>query len=116
MFGPGSMAEVPVHGPVAALGGRAVLGTLDRLVVAEDVVHVVDFKSGRPGEVVPLPYRRQLALYREALADIFPDRKIAAHLVWIDANRAERVGADALDEALSGMLADGTLEVPARRS
>ena len=115
MFGPGSMAEVPVQGPVSALGGRAILGTIDRLVVTDDAVHVVDFKSGRPPAGIPLPYLRQLSLYRTALADIFPGREIAAHLVWIDANRAERVEADALDEALAGMLADGSLEVPVGR-
>ncbi len=115
MFGPGSMAEVPVQGPVSALGGRAILGTIDRLVVADDAVHVVDFKSGRPPKDVPMPYRRQLALYRAALADIFPGREIHAHLVWIDANRAERVADNLLDEALAGMLADGSLEVPVER-
>ncbi len=113
MFGPGSMAEVPVQGPVSALGGRPILGTIDRLVVADDIVHVVDFKSGRPPAGIPLPYLRQLALYRAALTDIFPGREVAAHLVWIDANRAERAEATALDGAMAGMLADGSLDMPA---
>ena len=111
MFGPGSMAEVPVQGPVSALDGRAILGTIDRLVVEDGIVHVVDFKSGRPPSGIPLPYLRQLTLYRAALTDIFPGREIVAHLVWIDANRADRVEAAALDDALAGMLADGSLEM-----
>jgi len=115
MFGPGSMAEVPVQGPVSALGGRAILGTIDRLVVGEDAVHIVDFKSGRPPDGVPLPYRRQLALYHAALADIFSGREVTTHLVWIDANRAERVEAAALETALAGMLADGSLDHKAVR-
>lgn len=115
MFGPGSMAEVPVQGPVSAMAGRHILGTIDRLVVGAAEVHVIDFKSGRAGAEIPLPYRRQLALYRGALADIFPGHAIVAHLVWIDENRAERVTGEALDAALAGMLADGSLDAPAAR-
>jgi len=115
MFGPGSMAEVPVQGPVSALGGRHILGTIDRLIVEDGIVHIVDFKSGRPADPVPAPYRRQLALYRAALGDIFSGADIVAHLVWIDANRAVQVETAALDEALAGMLADGTLDAPMPR-
>ncbi len=115
MFGPGSMAEVPIQGPVSALEGRPILGTIDRLVIGTEKVHVIDFKSGRPAQPVPLPYRRQLALYRAALTDIFPDREVTAHLVWIDANRAETLDAKALDEALAGMMADGSLDLPSVR-
>jgi len=115
MFGPDSMAEVPVQGPVSALEGRHILGTIDRLVVGETEVHVIDFKSGRASGDIPAPYRRQLALYRGALSDIFPGREIMAHLVWIDENRAERVADEALDAALAGMLADGTLDAPSSR-
>ena len=115
MFGSGSLAEVPVQGPVSALKDHEILGTIDRLVVTDTAVHIVDFKSGRPADGIPLPYRRQLALYRAALGDIFAGREITAHLVWIDANRAEKVEADALDSALAGMLADGSLDLPAMR-
>jgi ATP-dependent helicase/nuclease subunit A len=97
------------------LKGRAILGTIDRLIVTDDAVHVVDFKSGRPAVNVPMPYRRQLALYRAALSDIFPGRAITAHLVWIDANEAVEIDGKALDEAMAGMLTDGTLRAPSER-
>jgi len=92
-----------------------ILGTIDRLIVEDGIVHIVDFKSGRPADPVPAPYRRQLALYRAALGDIFSGADIVAHLVWIDANRAVQVETAALDEALAGMLADGTLDAPMPR-
>lgn len=111
MFTPGSMAEVPIQGPVSALGGRPILGTIDRLVIEGGTIHVIDFKSGRPADPVPLPYRRQLALYRAALADIFAGYDIDAHLVWIDANRAERLAPEMLDDALAEMVADGSLDL-----
>ena len=45
LFGPGSQAEVPVVGLV---GGRALSGQIDRLVVTADRVLIVDYKTLRP--------------------------------------------------------------------
>src|SRR5205807_10377107 len=77
LFGPGSQAEVPLVGLV---GGHALSGQIDRLVVAEDRVLIVDYKTLRPPptveqEVAPI-YLRQLAIYRAALARIYPGRAI----------------------------------------
>ncbi|MBP0574945.1 PD-(D/E)XK nuclease family protein, partial [Mycobacterium tuberculosis] len=74
-FGPGSRAEAPVIGRVVWRGvERLVTGRVDRLVVADDAVTVVDFKTDRvvPAEVPP-GYRSQLALYAALLAEIYPD-------------------------------------------
>ncbi|MEE8248312.1 MAG: UvrD-helicase domain-containing protein, partial [Alphaproteobacteria bacterium] len=77
LFGPGSRAEVPVVGLVGGLvdaGGtpQAVSGQVDRLVVTEAAVLVVDYKTNRPAPeaetgVAPL-YLRQMAAYRAVLA------------------------------------------------
>jgi ATP-dependent helicase/nuclease subunit A len=82
LFAPGSLAEVPIVGVV---GGRALSGQIDRLVVAEDRVLIVDFKTLRappatPDEV-PSIYLSQLAGYRAALARIYPDRAILRPLM-----------------------------------
>ena len=45
LFGPGSQAEVPV---VGLIGGYALSGQIDRLVVTEDRVLIVDYKSLAP--------------------------------------------------------------------
>ena len=45
LFGPGSRAEVPVAGVV---GGTAVSGRIDRLVIGPDGVKILDFKTNRP--------------------------------------------------------------------
>ena len=44
LFGPGSRAEQPICGVV---GGREIVGQIDRLVVTADEVLVVDLKSNR---------------------------------------------------------------------
>ena len=83
LFGPASLAEVPVTG---AIGGAVVSGQVDRLVVTDDAVLVVDYKTSRPvpdgAEAVPPAHRRQMALYRAALARIFPDREVRCALLY----------------------------------
>jgi ATP-dependent helicase/nuclease subunit A len=83
LFGPDSRAEVPLTGLV---GGAAVSGQIDRLVVRANEVIVVDYKSNRPppdstDDVAPA-YLRQMALYRALLRQIFPDRAIRCVLLW----------------------------------
>ena len=83
LFGPHSQAEVPL---VGLLGRHTLSGQIDRLVVAPDHVLIVDYKTLRPvpadeTEVAPV-YLRQLAIYRAALARIYPDRDIRCALLW----------------------------------
>jgi ATP-dependent helicase/nuclease subunit A len=83
IFGPGSQAEVPL---VGLIGGHALSGQIDRLVVEDKRVFIVDYKTMRPvpsneDEVAPL-YLRQLAIYREALARVYPGRDIRCALLW----------------------------------
>jgi ATP-dependent helicase/nuclease subunit A len=88
IFGPGSQAEVPIVGLVE---GHALSGQIDRLVVTDDQVLIVDFKSLRPPPVteagVAPVYLRQLALYRAALSQIYPGRDIRCALLWTEGPR-----------------------------
>ena len=74
VFAPGSRAEVSIVGRLERPGGRPALvsGQIDRLVVTDSEVLIVDFKTNhappsRPDEA-PRGYVRQLALYRAVLA------------------------------------------------
>jgi ATP-dependent helicase/nuclease subunit A len=88
LFAPGSLAEVPIVGIV---GGRALSGQIDRMIVAEDRVLIVDFKTLRaPPESeheVPAIYLSQLAGYHAALARLYPDREICCALLWTQGPR-----------------------------
>ena len=85
LFGPNSVAEVPV---VGLIGGRALSGQIDRLVVDGSSVLIVDYKTIRPVPVdlasVPPLYFEQLAAYRAAIAAVFPDKEIRCALLWTD--------------------------------
>jgi ATP-dependent helicase/nuclease subunit A len=101
IFGEGSRAEVPIVGLVE---GHALSGQIDRLVATEDRVLVIDFKTLRPppateAEVAP-GYLRQLALYRAALARIYPGREIRCALLWTEGPRLMPVS----PERLAGYL------------
>jgi len=88
LFGPGSRAEVPLVGRV---GDTVVSAQLDRIVVLGDSVGVVDFKTNRPPAAapkdVPDVYLRQMAVYRAALALVYPDKRIDCYLLWTDGAR-----------------------------
>ncbi|MDO8377742.1 double-strand break repair helicase AddA [Phenylobacterium sp.] len=89
VFGPGSRAEVALAGTAARLpAGLAISGRIDRLVVLADRVLVADFKTNRPSperiEDADPAYLRQMAIYAAVLAEVFPQHRVEAALVWTD--------------------------------
>ncbi|MFD2782270.1 PD-(D/E)XK nuclease family protein [Novosphingobium pokkalii] len=97
VFGPGSLAEVPL---AAVVEGRVVSGTIDRLLITPERVLIVDFKTARrpPASLdeVPLAYLRQMAAYAAALAAIHPDRTAEAALLYTHAPHLIAVPAEVL--------------------
>lgn len=87
-FGPESRPEVPLSGVV---NGRVVSGQVDRLVVGDSGVTILDFKSNRPAparlEDVPTAYLRQMAAYRALVRGLYPDRPVSCALLWTDGPR-----------------------------
>jgi ATP-dependent helicase/nuclease subunit A len=89
IFAEEGRAEVPIVGTVVGPEGPYVVsGQVDRLVVREQEILVVDYKSNRPAlthqQDVPELYWRQMASYRAILANIWPDRAIRCALLWTD--------------------------------
>ena len=108
VFGPGSRAEVAIAGSAAALPpGLKISGRIDRLVVLPDRVLVADFKTNRPSpariEAADPAYLRQMAIYAAVLADVFPDRRVEAALVWTDGPKLMPVPENLLAKALADL-------------
>ncbi len=84
VFAPGSLAEVPVTGLVDEK--TLISGQIDRLIVTEDEVYIIDYKTNRPPpqrpEDVPALYQKQIEAYTRALAKIYPGKKIRRALLW----------------------------------
>ena len=85
VFGDGSMAEVPLTGMIK---NNVVSAQIDRMVVTEDEIFIVDFKTNRPSpsdvKDVPAIYKKQLQSYAEIMAKIYPDKNIRTALLWTD--------------------------------
>ncbi|MCZ6860259.1 MAG: double-strand break repair helicase AddA [Alphaproteobacteria bacterium] len=85
LFGPNSLAEVPI---VGVIGASVVSGQVDRLVVSEEGIEIVDYKTNRPpprvpGDVAEI-YLKQMAAYRAVLKLIYPDKPVCCLLLWTD--------------------------------
>jgi len=109
LFQPGSLPELPV---VAQIGedeeGFELEGQIDRLVILENDLLILDYKTNRPppsteGEVAPA-YVEQLAAYRLALKNLFPGRALRAALLWTDGPHLMEISSTSLDKAERDML------------
>lgn len=87
IFGPHSRAEVSITGMFEKDGKKQMMsGQIDRLVVDDKSVLIVDFKNSRkvPADVKQVQYKyiAQMASYRLALQQIYPDKKIKCALLY----------------------------------
>jgi ATP-dependent helicase/nuclease subunit A len=107
VFAEGSRAEVAIVGrldlpdrPRALISGQ-----IDRLVVTESEVLIVDFKTNhvppRTAAEAPSAYVRQLALYRAVLRKLYPQRAVRAALLWTETTDLMEISAPALDAELA---------------
>lgn len=95
VFGPDSRAEVGICAEVPRPKGSGpplkINGQIDRLIVTERAVTILDYKSNRfpPADIshVAEAYLYQLAAYAVALAEIYPRHNIEAALVWTSGPR-----------------------------
>lgn len=107
LFGPQSLAEVPLS---AVVDGLVVAGIVDRLLVTDDQLMVIDYKTGRhvPSDeagVAPA-YLRQMSAYRDALAVIFPNRAISAVLLYTSGPKLITLSPAILDANKPGFMGD----------
>ncbi len=86
--------ELPV---MYAQENKMVYGIIDRLIVHEDRIELIDYKTHRISDESTLStlsqnYKQQLSLYREGIKRIWPERPVksgllftnSARLIWID--------------------------------
>jgi len=107
VFAEGSSAEVSIVGRLELPGRPLVSGQIDRLVVTENEVLIIDFKTNHapptdPADAPPA-YIRQLALYRAVLGKLYPQRTVRAALVWTETPDFMEISSPALDAALASL-------------
>lgn len=83
IFGSSALAEAPLAGVVE---GAVIAGIVDRLLIEDDQVLVIDFKTGRrvPNDAAAVPdyYKAQMGAYTAVLQGIFPGRAVRAALLY----------------------------------
>jgi ATP-dependent helicase/nuclease subunit A len=71
-----ALAEIPLMGYLA--DGQGISGQMDRLIIHENTVHIVDFKTGETGD-----YASQLDAYHRLLSMLYPAVQVHASLCYV---------------------------------
>lgn len=69
---------------ITTVNGSKVEGRIDRLVVTDNTVTIVDYKTDQiiPNDM-PESYAQQLKLYKQAMQKVFPEKEVEACIVWV---------------------------------
>ncbi|MES2905651.1 MAG: double-strand break repair helicase AddA [Pseudomonadota bacterium] len=104
-LGKNALAEVPFSTNITLADGTIAVmnGSIDRLVIEDDALHIIDFKSGRVPETGQIPpnYLTQLARYCEAMRPITGQRTVYSYVLWTEAPRLDVVHENMMGEALA---------------
>ena len=103
LFGPDSRAEVALVGHAPGLPANTIIrGQVDRLVVTEGEVLIIDYKTNRPPPselaAVAKVYLGQMATYRALLRAVHPGKSVRCALLWTDAARLMALPDAVLDD------------------
>jgi ATP-dependent helicase/nuclease subunit A len=105
LWGDDALTEVDITADIDGLG--RIHGAIDRLVLTKEKVIAVDYKSNRlvpeTAAQTPIGLLRQLAVYRQALSQIFPDHKIEAAILWTHTGTLMILPDDLLHETLNSI-------------
>ncbi len=104
IFAAGALTEVPISAKVDLLGGQRIHGVIDRLILSDSDVLAIDFKTNamvpqRPTEC-PDGLLRQMGAYGDALATLYPDRKVQTAFLWTRTATLMHLPHDLVTEAL----------------
>ena len=107
LFSSQSKAEVPLIGTVdMKIGTQIISGQVDRLVVCDDEVLAVDYKTLRlppkAEENIPVAYVRQMAAYRALLQGIWAGRSVRCALLWTEEPCLMWLNDEQLDSFIAG--------------
>jgi len=100
-----SMAEVSLSGIIESKNRPLLIsGQIDRLIVMQNKIHVLDYKSNQSvpttPQNAPAEYITQLALYREMVRQIYPEKHVECSLLWTQTPEIMQIRDEMLDEAL----------------
>lgn len=108
LFASDTLSEVSFSAPAMPGDDRPLAGAIDKLVIREDVIWAVDYKSNkavppRP-EDVPVGILRQMAAYHHALHHLYPGHTIQTAILWTETGEVMALPHDLVINALPNAL------------
>ena len=102
VFAPGGRNEAAIVGTLPS--GQMVNGRVDRLIVHDDHVMIIDYKTDRPAPLratdIETPYLVQMAAYRAVLQSLFPQRPVRCALLYTDGPHLIELDGQVMSESL----------------
>ncbi len=103
VFAPGGRNEAAIVGTLP--GGQMVNGRVDRLIIHDDHVMIIDYKTDRPAPLrasdIETPYLVQMAAYRAVFLALFPDRPVRCALLYTDGPHLIELDGQTMSESLN---------------
>ena len=115
IFDHGTLSEVPITATLPGLSDKPIHGIIDRLIVNDTDVWVIDFKTNAavPADAAHCPESilRQMGAYRAALQQVYPSHHIRTAIIWTRNASLMELPASHVDSAMhragASMLLDG---------
>ncbi|WP_424941414.1 double-strand break repair helicase AddA [Aliiroseovarius sp. S253] len=111
LFDANSIAEAPITGHLPDVPSQILHGFIDRLIVTDDQVLAVDFKSNRitpeHPDQTPEGLLRQMGAYRWMLRALYPDRPVHTAILWTQTRELMPLDDQLVDDAFGRLDAEG---------
>ncbi|MEJ6396616.1 double-strand break repair helicase AddA [Yoonia sp. 208BN28-4] len=108
VFDPNALTEVGISAELP--DGRRMHGTIDRLIVTDDRVTAIDYKTNRivpdDADQTPEGLLRQMGAYAHALAQVYPDHTIDTAILWTETATLMHLPSELVSSALARVIAD----------
>ncbi|MEP3278376.1 MAG: double-strand break repair helicase AddA [Stappiaceae bacterium] len=115
VFSSAGRSEVSVVGTLTSVSGKAfeVAGKIDRLVISENEVLIVDFKSNyappSTTKDVPVAYLAQLGIYYLLMKSLYPTHKIRTGLLWTRSSTLMEIDGSTLEPITRSFIGDDSI-------
>jgi ATP-dependent helicase/nuclease subunit A len=109
IFGASSFAEIPISGQIIFENGtlRDVSGRIDRITILPDQIIIADYKTmphpPRNQEAIPHKQLVQMAIYRDLVRRIIPDKPVRSFLIYTSGPVALEIDPDRLTASLKAL-------------
>ncbi|MCL1902599.1 MAG: hypothetical protein FWG18_03165 [Alphaproteobacteria bacterium] len=72
--------EVPIAGNI---GGRFISRRIDRMIIGDDAIEFIDYKTDAVKDARRELYTAQLREYAELIRAAYPGRKVSGYILWL---------------------------------